>query len=104
MQDFAETYREYSDDDLASLYGERDSLTEDARLALLSEVKRRGLSEESLSELRTEQIEYTKHIDEQWRDSRNADISRTARRFAIRMVLAIVGAILAALIALMKAK
>jgi hypothetical protein len=72
MQDFAKTYREFSDDAIASMHGEIDTLTEDARLALLSEIEKRGIDEKnspsyalSRSSTRQALIENGKNIEAQ---------------------------------------
>lgn len=99
-EDFARTYGGYSDDDLASLHGEIDSLTADARLALLAEVKRRRLNEGNLSSLRDARTEYSIKIKREWDESRRTDAARMGTRIAIRVVCVIAGAVIAALIAL----
>ena len=50
-QNLSGTYRRFSDDDIATLYAQLGSLTDDARAALEAEIKRRGLRPEQLSQL-----------------------------------------------------
>jgi magnesium-transporting ATPase (P-type) len=65
MASIAETYRRASDDELAALSAEIDSLTDEARDVLRVEISRRGLSDEQLASqietLKREQEEQ-KHI------------------------------------------
>jgi hypothetical protein len=102
MEDFAQTYCGYSDDDLASLHGNIDTLTDEARLALLSEVQRRGLGDKVLSNLRDERTEHAARVKREWQESRSEDASRIAVRVAIRIGLVIAGVVIVALIALIK--
>ena len=48
MRDFAETYRAYSNDELAQLQSDIGSLTEQASGALIAEIMRRGLTPSDL--------------------------------------------------------
>jgi hypothetical protein len=98
MQDFSETYRAASDDELARLHGQIDSLTEQARDSLRLEIARRKLSGDDLSRLREQLAEHAESVNQEWKESRKADASRMGKRFAIRVALMIAGAILAALI------
>ena len=50
-QELAETYRGYSDTEIASLHAQIDSLTPEAREALAIEIDRRGLKNNALSKL-----------------------------------------------------
>jgi hypothetical protein len=50
-QDFAETFRRSSDDEIASLHSQRDTLTEAARNALTAEIELRGISSSQLQKL-----------------------------------------------------
>jgi hypothetical protein len=102
MEDFAQTYRGYSIDDLAALHGQVDSLTDEARWALLSEVQRRGLSESALHGLRDARTERAARVDQEWREERNDDAARMLKRFAMRVGFVIAGAIVAGLIALLR--
>ena len=63
QNDFAANYRELSDDDIADLYAESDTLTESARLALTSEIQRRGLSTEQLLELKAVELRHEAQFD-----------------------------------------
>lgn len=49
MQDFAETYRAYSNDELTRLHRDVGSLTEQAHDALIAEIARRGLTPSELA-------------------------------------------------------
>ena len=98
MQDFAETYRAASDDELARLHGQIDSLTEQEGDSLRLEIARRGFSENDLARLREQLAEYAASVNQEWKESRKADASRMGKRFAMRVGLIIAAAILAALI------
>jgi hypothetical protein len=63
QQDFAATYRDLSDDDIAALFAEIDTLTDTAKAALALEVQRRGLSSEQLLKLRTVELRLEAHFD-----------------------------------------
>jgi hypothetical protein len=102
MQDFAQAYRGYSDDELASLYRQLDSLTDIARSALLAEIEARNLSQQRLNELCREQAEHTARFDRESREYRQAEGSRLLKRMALRSLSAIVLAIVAYLIYLLK--
>lgn len=86
MKEFAETYREYSDDQIALLSGQIDSLTEAARCALLSEIGMRSLSSEKLSELRTLLAGHTASVEREFRDSRRARVSKALKRLFFRFL------------------
>jgi hypothetical protein len=100
MQDFAETYRAASDDEIARLHGQIDSLTEQARDCLRLEIARRGLSEGDLAQIRGQLTEYAESVKREWRETRKTDASQIGARFAIRVALVIVIALIAALVAL----
>lgn len=102
MQDFTQTYRAASDDELARLHGQIDSLTEQARDSLWLEIARRGLSENDLARLREQLTEHAEIVNQEWKESRKADASRMGKRFAIRVAVLIAVALLAALVALIK--
>ncbi len=104
MQDFARTYREYSDDHLATLQAQIGSLTDDARLALLAEIQRRGLSDKALAGLRSEQTEHTAGMKREWQETRRADASKTLKRIAIRVAVIIAAGLIAALVAVLNSK
>lgn len=50
LRNFAETYSNFSDDEILNLAVELNTLTEDARLALLAELARRNLTETNIAE------------------------------------------------------
>jgi hypothetical protein len=104
VDDFASTYREYSADELAALQAQVGSLTDDASVALLSEIQQRGLSDEALASLRNEQVKRTATVKEEWRESRKYDASRVVTRFAIRIALVIAAGIIAAIFAVLSSK
>lgn len=76
MEELAETYRGHSDEQIALLYGQLDSLTETARCALLSEVQTRGLSIETISALGAELADHAASVDREFREQRKAGASR----------------------------
>ena len=63
QHDFAATYRQLSDDDIADLYAESDTLTQSARLALTSEIQRRGLSSDQLLKLKAVELRHEAKFD-----------------------------------------
>ena len=65
MQDFAETYRAYSDDEISRLHREAASLTEEARYALLCEIQRRGLQEKEILQIQEEQAKHVTEFDKE---------------------------------------
>jgi hypothetical protein len=50
-QDFAETYRQLPDEDIAALNAERDTLTVQASEALAAEIERRAMSDAQLGKM-----------------------------------------------------
>ncbi len=54
MEEFTQTYRKMSDDELIRLHGDIDSLTNHARSALLSEIKCRKLTDDAITERKGE--------------------------------------------------
>jgi hypothetical protein len=62
-QDFAETYCRFSDDEIATLHAQIGSLTDDARVALETEIRRRGLKQEQLSKLDAAERRHEAHCD-----------------------------------------
>ena len=62
-QDVSETYRSFSDQQIASLYAEIDSLTEVARPALLAEIERRSLSHAQLQSMHTAELRREANFD-----------------------------------------
>jgi hypothetical protein len=102
MQDFALTYRAASDDEIARLHGQIDSLTAEARDSLRLEITRRKLSRDDLARLRAQLAEHAESVNKEWRESRRADASRMGKRFAIRVAVVIAAALIAALVALVK--
>jgi hypothetical protein len=99
MKGFAETYSAASDDEIARLHGQIDSLTDEAQDFMRLEITRRKLSEDDLARLREQLAVHAERINQEWKESRRADASRMGTRMAIRVVVLIAGAILAALIA-----
>lgn len=67
MQNLTETYRSYSDDEIARLHGELDSLTEEARYALLAEIGRRGLKEQEIAKIQDEEARHAAEYDQEHR-------------------------------------
>jgi hypothetical protein len=102
MQDFAETYRTASGDEIARLHGQIDSLTAPARESLLVEIQRRNLTEGQLAQTREQLAQHVESVNQKWQESRRVDAARAAKRFAIRVAVVIAGAILATLFALNK--
>ena len=55
-QDFAQTYRTLSQQQVADLYSEIDTLTADARAALTAEVQKRGLHLDQLAKMHAAEL------------------------------------------------
>jgi hypothetical protein len=63
QQDLAPTYRNLTDDDLASLSSDSASLTDGARSALAAEVQRRGLDDAQLIKLHSVELRHESQFD-----------------------------------------
>jgi len=61
--DFAETYRPLPDEEIASLLADQDSLTREARSALLAEIQQRGLTETHLHKLHSLELRHEAQFD-----------------------------------------
>ncbi len=95
MNNFGEVYSGYTDDELARLSSDAASLTEDAKVALAAEAKKRGLAPSDFERLSREQAEHTANVEEQWRELRREDARKLGRRFVMRFVFVILGTLLA---------
>jgi hypothetical protein len=62
-QDFAGTYRGLTADEIAALYVEIGSLTEEAHSALMAEIQRRGLDEAQLKKMHTVELRHEAQFD-----------------------------------------
>ena len=62
-EDFAETYRLFPDEEIAAIYADIDSLTVDARSALMAEAQTRGLSDEQLKKLHAVELRREAQFD-----------------------------------------
>jgi len=65
LQKLLESYRTFSDTEVATLHAQTDSLTEDGRIALASEIKRRGLGNAQLSKLHASELRREAKFDQQ---------------------------------------
>ena len=54
--EFSEAYRKLTDEDIAELYADIDSLTEEARSALLAEARQRGMNEAQLQKMHAVEV------------------------------------------------
>jgi hypothetical protein len=61
--DPAETYRILPDEEIASLLADQDSLTPDARSALLAEIRQRGLTETQLQKMHSVELRHEAQFD-----------------------------------------
>jgi len=61
--EFSENYRALSDEDIAAIYADIDSLTDDARVALLAELQTRGLTEAQLQKLHAVELRHEAQFD-----------------------------------------
>jgi hypothetical protein len=80
MQDFEVLYRGYSDDQLAQLSKESDTLTESARSALSKEIERRGLKADEILHLQQEQTTHIESVDLERKQYRKALVVRAIWR------------------------
>ena len=102
QENFAQTYRGYSDDEIAVLSSQIDELADSARTALLAEIRARNLSDEKLSELRKKQDRYAAKIDRRGEKHRRAIIRRFVKRMAFGLTVGIAGVLAAYSISLIK--
>jgi hypothetical protein len=75
QQELSEAYRTFSDAEIASLHAQVDSLTEDARVALTSEIERRGIDSAKLSKLYTMHLRQEAKFDRRQKDHRKKVVS-----------------------------
>ena len=61
--DFAEAYRGLSNEEIAAIYADIDSLTEEARSALIFEVQQRGLSQAQLGKVHDVELRHEAQFD-----------------------------------------
>lgn len=62
-ENFAESYRSLSDEEIAALRSDTDSLTDEARVALLAEIQQRGLSDEEMRKLHSTELRHEAQFD-----------------------------------------
>ena len=60
---FEETYRHLSEEDIADLYAQIDTLTDGARSALAEEMQRRGLSGAQLAKMHAADVRHEAQFD-----------------------------------------
>jgi hypothetical protein len=75
QQELSQSYRTFSDDEIVSLQAQIDSLTGDARLALASEIERRGMDSAKLSKLYTMHLRQEAKFDRRQREHRKWVVS-----------------------------
>lgn len=63
-QELAATYLRCSDDDIAALAAEMDTLTEEGRVMLEAEIRRRGLSRAELERLHSRELHREARFDQ----------------------------------------
>ena len=61
--EFSEAYRKLTDEDIAELYADIDSLTEEARSALLAEARQRGMNEAQLQKMHAVEVRREAQFD-----------------------------------------
>ena len=86
MQEFARTYRGYSDEEIIRLHGDAASLTHEARSALFSELQRRGLRQEEVIRIQHEQAKHIAEFDKEQKQG-------TKERFILGLMSILGGAI-----------
>jgi hypothetical protein len=74
MEDYAETYRGFTDYEIAALDAEIETLTDHAREALEAEICKRGLTKENLAMLRGKTNRFAKRFDKRERIERNNEV------------------------------
>ena len=79
QQELSQAYRNFSDAEIASLDTQVDSLTDDARTALASEIQRRGLSSAQLSRLYTMHLRQEAKFDRRQKEHRKWVVSYLLR-------------------------
>lgn len=95
-QDFAETYRNLSDDELASLHAQMSSLTHEARSALQEQIQKRGISTAKLRHLNTAERQREAKFDRLQKDHEKSVVSEILRsRYFWYVVLSLISAIAA---------
>ena len=104
-QDFAETYRNISDDEIATLHAEVGSLTDEARAALQAEIQRRGISITKLHHLNTavtqREAKFDRRQKQHEKDVGSYLLSRALSRdfwVLVSIVLVLLSAVISALI------
>jgi hypothetical protein len=63
-QALASTYRQYSDEEVAALAAEFDTLTDAARVTLKAEIDRRGMSSAQLAKLHSRELHREARVDQ----------------------------------------
>jgi len=79
VRDFERLYRNSSDQEIAALFADKDSLTDVARDALLAEIRRRGISGTELSRLYTLEVRREAKFDRRQMEHRE-QVARTIFR------------------------
>jgi hypothetical protein len=75
QQELSQTYRNFSDTDIASLHAQIDTLTDDARSVLASEIQRRGMSDAQLSKLYASELRHEAKLDRRQKEHRKSVLS-----------------------------
>ena len=91
---FSETYRNFSDVEIASLYAQIDSLTDAARAALTAEIQRRNISSAELSKLYSWELRHEAKFDRRQKEHRKKVLSYLLRgdsKWTIITILAALG-------------
>lgn len=79
QQDFAETYRNLSDEELASLHAQMGSLTHEARSALHEQIQKRGITTAKLRHLNTAERQREAKFDRLQKDHERRVVSEILR-------------------------
>ena len=91
---FSETYRNYSDMEIASLHAQIDSLTDAAHAALTAEIERRNISSAELSKLYSWELRHEAKFDRRQKEHRKKVLSYLLRgdsKWTIITILAALG-------------
>jgi hypothetical protein len=93
---FSETYRNCSDSEIATLHAQMNSLTENARAALASEIERRGMNSAQLPKLYASELRKETKFDERQKEHRRIVASFLLRgdpKWTMILILALIAVV-----------
>jgi hypothetical protein len=102
-QELSDTYRNYSDAEIASLYAEMESLTDNARSTLSAEIQRRGMSTAQLAKMHAFELRREDIFDQREKIRRErlafGRLGDNPREVIVSILLFLVAVLIAALFA-----